>query len=215
MQAQGQFGPGFSRDRRAGLASERAHFRARLQGISGARMRNLMLGLIVSAIAPAAAAQDFAEGLYDGRDVAGWAYSQSGSLGSGLATWIPVSGGSEVDGANCNVGMAEVQGSRADYLEYFNAVTPEIFADQMRSAGTVVRAGHLTEVIDLDGRPAMRNILTAEVGDQAFNFAIVSIATEGRLVTLTCTVLDGGYLNRMQEFYDFAEGLTVLASPPR
>ena len=177
-------------------------------------MRKLIFGFAALTISATAGAQEYAEGLYDGRDVPGWVYSQAGSQGSGLPTWVPVSGGSDVDGANCNVGASEVQGRRVDYLEYFNAVTPQVFAEQMRAAGTVVLSGHLTEVIDLNGRPAMRNVLTAEVGGQAFNFAIVSVGTDGRLVTLTCTVLEGGYLDRMQEFYDFAEGLTLLAPPP-
>lgn len=160
-------------------------------------------------------AQDYQAGIYDGRSIPGWVYSAELTATAQLPTWIPISGGTEVDGANCNLGASPVNANRAEYEQYFRGVTRESFANEMRRAGTEVTAGHLTERIELKGYPAMRNTLTARVSQQVFNFVITSLAVEGQLVTVTCVVRDGGYLRRVHEFYSFAEGLSLLAPPPR
>jgi hypothetical protein len=178
-------------------------------------MKKSVLAVVAGlGLAASAYAQPVQEGVYDGGTIVGWVYSAEGTANSGLATWFPISGNVAVDGANCNVGAQPLGGSRADYEAYFSSVTPETFANELRSGGTNVLAGHLTESIEVDGRPAMRNVLTANASGQNFNFMIVSVGGADTLLTITCTVREGGFLNRVQDFYDFVDGLGVLIEAP-
>ena len=215
MQVPGHAGALNTRDWRAGSGAADGVSAAGILGGEGMKKSLVALLGVFAMATTGATAQQYMDGAYDGRAIPGWTYSQEWTANAGLPTWLPASGGSGTDGANCNIGAAAVGGSRAEFMRYFEAVTPQSFMQQLRAGGTDAVAGHLTEVIDIDGFPAMRNILTARASGQVLNFVIVSIGAQDRLITLTCAVMDGGYLNRVQDFYDFADGVTLLASPPR
>ena len=179
-------------------------------------MKKFVLAAVAGlGLAASAYAQPVEDGVYDGGTIVGWVYSAEGSANAQLPTWYPISGDAAADGANCNIGHQPLSGTRADYAAYFSSVTPEVFADQLRAGGTNVLSGHLTEVIEVDGLPAMRNVLSANASGQNFNFMIVSVGGADTLVTITCTVREGGFLGRMQDFYGFVDGLGVLIDAPQ
>ena len=154
-------------------------------------------------------------GIFDGRNIPGWTYSDEGTAAAGLPTWYPSDGSAAQDGANCNIGVTEVNGSRSEWMEYFNGVTPAGFVQQLRQNGTNATRGYLSEVFQLSGRPAMRNLLAAEASGQNLEFMIVSISGSDRLVTVTCTVLSGQLLNRLDPFYRFTEDLVLYTAAAR
>jgi len=178
-------------------------------------MKQIVLSALVAiGLGGAAGAQAYQANQYDGRNVQGWSYSAQGQQAAGLPTWYP-SAGNTGDGSNCNIGLSPINGTRAEYMEYFNSVSPQVFAEQLRAAGTDVVAAHSTEVIDLNGRPAMRNVLTARMNGQEFDFMIVTVSGATTMATLTCTVTQGGFLARSQAFNDFVNGMDLLTTPPR
>jgi hypothetical protein len=165
--------------------------------------------------AAAAFGQASQSGIYDGRNIPGWTYSDEGTAAAGLPTWYPSDGSATQDGANCNIGASEVNGSLAEWMEYFNGVTPASFIQQLRQSGTNATRGYLSEVFQLSGRPAMRNLLAAQTSGQNLEFMIVSISGSDRLVTVTCTVISGQLLNRLDTFYSFADDLVLYTAAPR
>ncbi|MCR9266647.1 MAG: hypothetical protein NXI03_03680 [Alphaproteobacteria bacterium] len=173
------------------------------------------VGIIWFSLAAMAEGQAYQAGLYDGRSVPGWTYSEAGTQSANLPTWYPTDGSQTRDGANCNVGTAAVSGTAAQWNEYFASVTPQSFVQQLRANGTDATQGYLTEIVTLNGRPAMRNLLAVNAGDQQMEFMILSISGADQLVTVTCTALSGQLLPRLTQFYSFAEGLTVYTAAPR
>ena len=169
--------------------------------------------LAAMAVSAAGHAQASRDAYYDGSNIPGWTYSPEGAELAGLPTWYAPS--SDVDGANCNIGVSELRGGRQEFLDYFNSVTPASFAAQLQANGLNIIGAHLTEVIELDGRPAMRNIVTATSGEDNFELMMVSISGAYTLLTVTCTVRQGGFLGRMQSFYQFVDGLDVQTTAPQ
>jgi len=156
-------------------------------------------------------AQDFREGVYDGRSVMGWVYSEEGSEISGLPTWIP--DGETGDGANCNVDVTPLEADLGDWLGYFYQVTPASFGEQLRNAGMDWQAGYLTEVITVQGRPGMRNLFLARAEERYFEVMRVSVSGAEQLTTITCTTGQGFLLPRLQWFYGFAGNIEILTDP--
>ncbi|WP_203294555.1 hypothetical protein [Maricaulis parjimensis] len=175
----------------------------------------LAVGIVWLAGMAGVQAQAYQSGLYDGRSIPGWTYSESGSQAAGLPTWYPSDGSQTQDGSNCNIGSSPVNGSAAEWNDYFSSVTPESFRQQLRAAGTDATQGYLTEVVTINGRPSMRNLLAANASGQQLEFMIVSISGADTLVTVTCTTMRGQLLPRMTAFYDFAEGLTLYTASAR
>ena len=179
-------------------------------------MRAFLAAGIIGCIGLGAAeGQAYQAGLYDGRAVPGWTYSDVGTQSAGLPTWYPSDGSQTRDGANCNVGSSPVNGSAAEWSEYFASVTPEGFVQQLRSGGTDATQGYLTEIVTLNGRPALRNLLAANAGGQRLEFMILSVSGSDTLVTVTCTALEGGLLPRLSAFYSFAEDLVLYTAAAR
>lgn len=163
--------------------------------------------LAVMMLAGAAQAQAFREGVYDGRSVLDWEYSQEGSDVSGLPTWTPA--GETGDGANCNVDVTPLEAGLGDWLGYFYQVTPASFGAQLRESGMDWQTGYLTEVVTLQGRPAMRNLFVAQANDRLFEVMRVSVSGAEQLTTITCTTSQGYLLPRLQWFYGFANNLEI------
>ncbi len=176
------------------------------------RLSAMMIALISNiALSAPGLAQAFRDGVYDGREIPGWNYSQAGMDVSGLPTWTPQVGA--VDGANCNLDVTPLEAELDDWLAYFYQVTPDSFGTQLRQSGMDWQAGYLTEIISLQGRPAMRNLFLAVSEGQLFEVMRVSISGQSALVTLTCTTAQGNLLPRLQDFYGFANGIALLNAP--
>jgi hypothetical protein len=158
-------------------------------------------------------AQDRVRGVYDGRNIEGWSYSEEGSEGAGLPTWIP--DGGAVAGANCNVEVTEVEATREEWLEAFNSADPAVVGAQLRSQGVDWRQGYLTEVITLHDRPAMRNLWAGAYENQGFEAMQVSISGRDNLVLIRCTIQTGYLLPALYAFYQFAEDIEINTRPPR
>jgi hypothetical protein len=173
------------------------------------------VGIIWLSMAAMAEGQAYQAGLYDGRSIPGWTYSDRGTQSANLPTWYPSDGTEVRDGANCNIGTAQINGTAAQWNEYFASVTPQSFVQQLRSSGTDATQGYLTEIVMLNGRPALRNLLAANASGQPMEFMIMSVSGADTLVTITCTTLSGQLLPRLGEFYSFAEGLTLYTAAPR
>ena len=172
----------------------------------------ILVSLAIAGLCTAAApSQDFREGVYDGRSVMGWEYTEEGSQVSGLPTWTPQ--GETGDGANCNVDITPLAASEADWLGYFFQVTPAGFVETLRAAGMDWQQGYLTEVITLQGRPAMRNVFLARAEDVNFEVIRISVSGAEQLTTITCTTTQGYLLPRLQWFYGFASNLEILTDP--
>ncbi len=172
----------------------------------------LLAGIIGLAGLGAAEGQAYQSGVYDGRSIPGWTYSEAGSASARLPTWYPSDGSQLQDGANCNIGTAAVNGTAAQWDEYFSSITPAAFVQQLRSGGTDATQGYLTEIVTLNGRPAMRNLLAANASGQRLEFMILSISGADTLVTVTCTALEGQLLSRLSAFYSFGEDLVLYTA---
>ncbi|WP_300531416.1 hypothetical protein [Maricaulis sp.] len=168
---------------------------------------------LVAALPIAAAAQDRVRGVYDGRNVEGWTYSEEGSEAAGLPTWIPEGGA--VAGANCNIEVTEVEATRAEWLDAFNAADPAMVGAQLRAQGVDWRQGYLTEVITMHDRPAMRNLWAGAYENQGFEAMQVSISGRNNLVLVRCTIQTGYLLPALYAFYGFAENIEINTRPPR
>ncbi len=164
-----------------------------------------------AALAAPAGAQDFREGVYDGRSIMGWQYSEEGSESSGLPTWLPE--GETGDGANCNIDITPLEADQSDWLGYFYQVTPANFGQTLREAGMDWQQGYLTEVISLQGRPAMRNLFLAQAEGRSFDVMRVSVSGARELTTITCTTSQGFMLPRLQWFYAFASNIEIMTAP--
>jgi len=175
----------------------------------------IVAALGVLTMSSSALGQSSQIGLYDGRGVSNWFYSEEGTATADLPTWYATNGDTASDGANCNIGVSALQAARADFDAYFASVNPQNYAEQLGESGTVVRASYLTDVFELGGRPAMRNLFSAISNDQLFDVMTLAIGGDGNLMTITCTVRAGGLLNRLQDFYEFEDGLIITMPAPR
>jgi len=171
--------------------------------------------LATTALATPALAQDSRVGFYDGRAIANWAYSPEGSEITGLPTWYSTSGDTLTDGANCNIGIGDLEASRAEVDAYFASMTPQIYTNQLRANGTDVRGAYLTEVFEMSGRPVMRNLFTATANDTMFDSMTLAIGGRDHLLTITCSVTAGRLLDRLQDFYAFGDQMIITIVPPQ
>ena len=177
-------------------------------------MKSVIFAAALAAALPLAAeAQDRVRGVYDGREIAGWTYSEDGTETSGLATWIPEGGA--VAGANCNLEVSEVEATREEWLEAFNAANPAMVGAQLREQGVDWRQGYLTEVITMHDRPAMRNLWAGAYENQGFEAMQVTISGRSNLVLIRCTIQTGYLLPALDAFYQVAEGIEINSRPPR
>ncbi len=85
--------------------------------------------LAMTALATPAIAQDSRVGFYDGRAIANWVYSPEGSEITGLPTWYSTSGDTLTDGANCNIGIGDLEASRAEVDAYFASMNPQTYTN--------------------------------------------------------------------------------------
>ncbi|WP_339336207.1 hypothetical protein [uncultured Maricaulis sp.] len=174
----------------------------------------LLLAAGLVAVGGASWAQDYQSGLYDGRDIPGWAYSAEVTQNVTLPTWQPVVNG-VVQGVNCNIGFAPLEGMRAEWSAYFDNSTPASFAAELQSGGTDVSAVYLTDSIMWQGRPALRSLMAARQDGQVFEFMVLSISGAEQLTTITCTAIQGDLLANLDRFYQFANSITVYTAPPQ
>ena len=116
-----------------------------------------------------------------------------------MATWIPEGGA--VAGANCNLEVSEVEATREEWLEAFNAANPAMVGAQLREQGVDWRQGYLTEVITMHDRPAMRNLWAGAYENQGFEAMQVTISGRSNLVLIRCTIQTGYLLPALDAFY--------------
>ncbi|WP_300531419.1 hypothetical protein [Maricaulis sp.] len=163
-----------------------------------------------------AEAQARMEGVYDGREIDGWTYSQQTAETSSLPTWLPTQRETLFATQNCNIGVASLSASRADYDAYFNSATPESIAQELRGAGSDVAQAYSTTVVELPGGyPAMRTIFTSRSGNSEFDHLTVLIGGESQLATITCSATSGEFLSGLRAFERFVDGLQLEMAPPR
>lgn len=172
-------------------------------------------GIIWLGMMAGAHAQAVQPGLYDGRSIEGWTYSAERSSVAGLPTWVLTQASGDRVPVNCNIGTSPMSGSLSQWQEYFATVTPQSFMQELRSAGTDATAGYLTEVVTLNDRLALRNLLAANASGQRLEFMIVTISGADTLTTLTCTAFEGQLLPLMTEFYRFADQMRLDSAPAR
>ena len=171
--------------------------------------------LATTALATPAFAQDALVGFYDGRAIANWVYSPEGSEITGLPTWYSTSGDTLTDGANCNIGVGDLEATRAEIDAYFASMNPQTYSNQLRASGTDVRGSYLTEISEMSGRPVMRNLFTANANDTLFDSMTLAIGGRDHLMTITCSVTAGSLLNRLQDFYAFGDQMIITIVPPQ
>ena len=177
-------------------------------------MKISVLGSVLAlALSFGAFAQDHVDGVYDGRSVSGWAYSQEASEAIGLATWYPEGGA--FAGANCNLEIVALTATSQEWLEAFYAANPATVGAQLQASGVDWRQGYLTEVITLHDRPAMRNLWAGAHEGQGFETMMVSIAGAEELVIIRCSIQTGYLLPALQAFYQFARDIEIETTPPQ
>jgi hypothetical protein len=186
--------------------------------IRGDKMRfGLLLAAGLSAlgglVSAPASGQAYQAGLYDGRDIAGWAYSENAAGNAGLPTWQAVING-QPQSINCNISFLPLEGTRAEWSAYFDSATPASFAAEVRTGGTDVTAVYLTESILWQGRPALRNLMSARQDGTIFEFLMLSISSAEQLTTITCTAAQGELLPNLDRFYRFTNAITVYTRAP-
>lgn len=170
---------------------------------------SLLAGL---AIASAAQSQDHVDGVYDGREIAGWVYNEESSEAVGLPTWYPEGGA--FAGANCNLETVALEASSQQWLEAFYAANPASVGAQLQASGVDWRQGYLTEVVSLHGRPAMRNLWAGAYEGQGFEAMMVSISGAEQLVIIRCSIQTGYLLPALQAFYQFARDIDIETAAP-
>ena len=171
--------------------------------------------LATTALATPALAQDSRVGFYDGRAIANWVYSPEGSEITGLPTWYSTSGDTLTDGANCNIGIGDLEASRAEVDAYFASMNPQTYTNQLRANGNDVRGAYLTEVFEMSGRPVMRNLVTTEVDGSPVDLVSVIIGGADTMVTISCGVPGGLMMGYLQPFQDFLEGISIETARPQ
>lgn len=160
----------------------------------------------------AAQAQDHVDGVYDGREIPGWVYSEEGAEAVGLPTWYPEAGA--FAGANCNLETVALSASSQEWLEAFYAANPATVGAQLQASGVDWRQGYLTEVVSLHGRPAMRNLWAGAHEGQGFEAMMVSISGAEHLVIVRCSIQTGYLLPALQAFYQFARDIEIETAAP-
>ncbi|WP_412545627.1 hypothetical protein [Maricaulis sp. MIT060901] len=160
-----------------------------------------------------ALAQDHLDGVYDGREIAGWVHNAETSEAVGLPTWYPEGGA--FAGANCNLETLALAASSQEWLEAFYAANPATVGAQLQASGVDWRQGYLTEVINLHGRPAMRNLWAGAHENQGFEAMMVSISGAEQLVIIRCSIQTGYLLPALQAFYQFASDIEIETTPPQ
>jgi hypothetical protein len=179
-------------------------------------MKHWLAGAVALAMsAGVAAAQDFRAGVYDGRSIPGWTYSQTMSEAGGAPTWAPSDGSADQDGANCNLQASPVAADRAQWQGYFSGLTAEAFGAQLRAEGLDVHSGNRVSPITLDGRPALRHEMSATASGGRFDFQTILLSGADTLLTMTCTVVEGRYAARLPLIQQFVGGMRVLTAPPQ
>lgn len=176
-------------------------------------MRALVLALAFSAASGAAWAQEAQDGVYDGRSIAGWSYSNEMAAAGGAPTWGPSDGSASTDGMNCNLRPTAVTATRAQWQGYFDGLTAETFAAQLGNEGLMVEPGNRLTRFSAKGRPALRHEMTATVQGMRFQFQTVLISGATTMLTLTCTVAEGRYEARLPLIEAFVQGLQVETAP--
>ncbi|HRK64491.1 MAG TPA: hypothetical protein PLN53_08865 [Terricaulis sp.] len=176
-------------------------------------MRTLVLAIAIAFGAAPAWAQEAQNGVYDGRNIAGWSYSNEMAAAGGSPTWGPSDGSASTDGMNCNVRPAPVAATRAQWQGYFDGLTAEAFAAELANEGLAVEPGNRLTQFSAKGRPALRHEMTATVQGTRFQFQTVLISGATTMLTLTCTVAEGQYEARLPLIESFMSGLQVQTAP--
>lgn len=170
---------------------------------------------LTAAFCALADAQQTVQGVYDATSIPGWEYNPDSSAELGLPTWVQAGVDPENRVANCNITVSEVTATRADYDQYFQAVTPQRFARQMAESGTVVTHAYLTAVFEMDGRPVMRNLLTTDHEGTTVDLVSVIIGGADHMVTISCGLPGGMLIGHLQPFQDFLEGVRITTQRPQ
>jgi len=179
-------------------------------------MKRLSAALALAALTTATAhAQEVLPGVYDASAVPGWVYDAAITEDLGVPTWVQT--GLETDNqiGNCNITTSEVSASWSDYSEYFNAMTPRGFAAQLAQSETVVTHAYLTAVFEMNGRPAMRKLVTTDVDGSPVDLVSVIIGGADTMVTISCGVPGGLMMGYLQPFQDFLEGISIETARPQ
>jgi hypothetical protein len=182
--------------------------------------RSVMLAAVLAALSSASAvsAQEYSLGRYDARGILNWAFA-GGELGTANPpTWTYTGGDPDAPGIYCSIVVESAPYSLAEYDEYFDQMTPAVFAAEMSSPGQPIQVLDLSFLSVFDRR-VMRAGLRSSIrnGEQTISIGNVNytIPGDGELMTVTCGGLADSLFANRRRFDYFFENLDITLPLPR